>query len=89
MEGNKINSPPFPIPDVARQPHNDDDDYGGDGDGEEEKEEVVELIFLSDPCIHTRGLIYGSWCLQQWFLDLFDVTLADEDTNSIQSGDAI
>ena len=43
MEGNKINSPPFPIPDVARQPHNDDDDY--DGDGEEEKEEGVELIF--------------------------------------------
>ena len=51
MEGNKINSPPFPIPDVARQPHNDDDDYDGDGDGEKEKEEGVELNFLSDPCI--------------------------------------
>ena len=49
MEGNKINSPPFPIPDVARQPHNDDDDY--DGDGEEEKEEGVESNLLSDPCI--------------------------------------
>ena len=73
MEGNKINSPPFPIPDVARQPHNDDDDY--DGDGEEEKEEGVELIFIGP--MYTRGLIYGSWCLQQWFLDLFDVTLAD------------
>ena len=39
--------------------------------------------------MYTRGLIYGSWGLQQWFLDFFDVTLADEDTNSIQSGDAI
>ena len=46
------------------------------------------MVFISDPGI--PGPIYGSECLKQTprpFADLTDVTLADEDNNSIPTDD--
>ena len=50
---------------------------------------IVSYTFLSDPGI--PGPIYGSSCLKlsmRPFADLTDVTLADEDTNSILADNA-
>ena len=46
---------------------------------------VTERLFLSDPGLST-GPIYGSSCLKlskRRFVNFTDVTLADEDINSI------
>ena len=45
-------------------------------------------IFIGPRC--PWGPIYGSWCQykQDYFADLTDVTLADEDSNSIPTDDA-
>ena len=51
--------------------------------------EDVALFFIGPRC--PWGPIYGSSCLSQTELpcaNLTDVTLADEDTNSIQTDDA-